>query len=122
MIYILHIDPPYHHARHYVGWTKDEDVTRRVSQHLKQTGSRPSKLVRAALEGGRTVTLVTTLEGDRDLEREIKRGGNTARYCPLCRAAYNARAAAWMRAKRKRVRARAREACNASQRMTVSTE
>lgn len=79
LIYILHIDPPLKHARHYVGFTEDEDVTRRVNQHLNQTGRRPSKLVRAALEAGCTVTLAGTLEGDREFERRLKRRGGASR-------------------------------------------
>jgi hypothetical protein len=100
VIYILHIDPPLAHARHYVGWTKDEDVTRRVRQHLTQSGSRPSKLVGAALAAGRAVTLAGVLEGDRNFERRLKNRGSACKYCPLCRPAYNARAAAQSRARR----------------------
>lgn len=85
MIYFLHIDPPLSHAKHYVGWTSDTDVTRRVKKHLNQTGSHPSKLVGAALRAGRTVTLAGTIEGDRHLEKKIKNSGHTARYCPACR-------------------------------------
>jgi hypothetical protein len=104
LIYILHIDPPLAHARHYVGWTKDQNVARRVGEHLAQSGRRPSKLVRAALAAGRTVTLAATIEGDRDLERRLKAGGGAARYCPLCKPAYNARAVARMRVLRARRR------------------
>lgn len=100
MIYILHIDPPLAHARHYVGWTKDEDVTRRVNEHLKQSGRRPSKLIGAALRAGRAVTLAGTLEGDRDFERRLKSRGGASSYCPLCRPARNAKAAERMRASR----------------------
>jgi hypothetical protein len=102
MIYILHIDPPLKHARHYVGWTKDDDVSRRVAEHLNQTGSRPSKLVGAALRAGCVVTLAGTLEGDRTTERKLKARGGAMSYCPLCRAKYNARSAARMRACRAR--------------------
>lgn len=102
MIYILHIDPPLAHARHYVGWTQDEDVTRRVEQHLKQSGRRPSRLIGAALAAGRTVTLAGVLEGDRDFERRLKSRHGAAAYCPACRREYNARAAARMRARRAR--------------------
>jgi hypothetical protein len=100
VIYILHIDPPLHHARHYVGWTKDADVSRRVGQHLNQTGRRPSPLVGAALAAGCTVTLAAVLEGDRALERRLKARGGASSYCPLCKPAYNAKAAARMRARR----------------------
>lgn len=100
MIYILHIEPPLAHARHYVGWTKDKDVSRRVKQHLTQSGRRPSKLIRAALAAGRKVTLVGTLEGDRNFERQLKNRGGASNYCPACRPERNAKAAARMRARR----------------------
>lgn len=100
MIYILHINPPLAHARHYVGWTKDVDVSRRVAEHLEQAGHRPSRLVGAALAAGRTVTLAGTLEGDLATERRLKARGGAASYCPLCRGSRNARAAVWMRRKR----------------------
>lgn len=105
MIYILHIDPPLAHARHYVGWTQDDDVTRRVTDHLEQRGRRPSKLVAAALAAGRTVTLAGVLEGDRDFERRLKNRGSAMKYCPACRVEYNALAAARMRLQRARQRA-----------------
>lgn len=101
MIYILHIDPPLAHARHYVGWTKDADVTRRVNEHLKQTGS---KLIAAALAAGRKITLAGTIEGDRALERQLKNRGSAASYCPLCRAGRNTRMAEQARARRARRR------------------
>jgi hypothetical protein len=102
MIYILHIDPPLKHARHYVGWTADADVTRRVKEHLEQKGRRPSRLVGAALTAGCQVSLVASFEGTRDDERRLKNNGAATRYCPLCRPAYNRRAADRMRAKRQR--------------------
>lgn len=104
MIYILHIDPPLAHARHYVGWTKDRDVSRRVSQHLNQTGSRPSPLVGAALAAGCTVTLARVLDGDRTFERRIKARHGASSYCPICKPAHNARAAARMRGYREKLK------------------
>ena len=109
MIYILHIDPPLKHARHYVGWTKDADVTRRVREHLEQSGRRPSKLVAAALRAGCAVTLAGTLEGDREFERRLKARKGASSYCPLCRPARNAQSAERMRARR------AKEKTNGSQ-------
>ena len=103
MIYILHIDPPLAHARHYVGFAEDHLLERRVLQHLEQKGRRPSKLVSAALAAGCTVTLAGTLPGDRNEERRLKKGGSAARYCPVCRPLfYNPRARARMRARRAR--------------------
>jgi hypothetical protein len=67
--YLLCIQPPYHHARHYAGWTADADPTRRFGEHLagrfepdadgalRYVGT-GSPLVAAALAAGRRVDLV----------------------------------------------------------------
>jgi hypothetical protein len=47
-VYVLHFDPAYKHARHYIGWTEGDDVTARIAVHLQGRGSplsgRPSRL------------------------------------------------------------------------------
>jgi hypothetical protein len=102
MIYILHIDPPLRHARHYVGWTADEDVSRRVREHLHQVGGRPSPLVGAALAAGCRVVLAGTLEGDRTMERWLKNKHGAASFCPLCRETYRTKMRERSRARRAR--------------------
>lgn len=80
-VYVLHFDPPYLHAGHYVGWTAgDVDVRRAV--HLHGTGS---ALVRAGVAAGADVALVATFAGTRTLERRLKRRHKTAQFCPTCR-------------------------------------
>jgi predicted GIY-YIG superfamily endonuclease len=44
-VYVLHFEPAYKHARHYVGWTEG-DVVERLAVHLQGRGS---PLIRAAL-------------------------------------------------------------------------
>lgn len=94
-LYLLHIEPPLVHARHYLGWTANDDVQIRVDRHLAGAGS---PLIRAAVQAGRQVTLVKTWPGTRDEERRLKRRGSSHRHCPLCRpdhlAARRARRAA----------------------------
>lgn len=46
-VYLLHFDRPFHHARHYIGWTRD--VGRRLVRHRTGTGS---PLVMAATNAG----------------------------------------------------------------------
>lgn len=83
-LYLLHLEPPYRHARHYLGYA--DDVARRVADHAAG-GSRSSPLVRAALAAGSRVYLVRIWPGgDRTLERRLKRSGGSSRYCPACRA------------------------------------
>ena len=38
VIYMLHFDRPYRHARHYVGWT--DDLLHRLDRHAKGHGAR----------------------------------------------------------------------------------
>jgi len=40
MIYILHFDTPYHHARHYVGYCGDGTLEQRLERHRTGQGSR----------------------------------------------------------------------------------
>jgi hypothetical protein len=85
-LYLLHIEPRYRHAGHYLGFCQAERVDRRVNEHLSG-GSKASPLILAALMAGRTVTLARRWEGvqyDRKAERAKKGRGHT-RMCPLCR-------------------------------------
>ena len=80
MIYLLHFDPPYKHAGHYLGYT--EDVDARVRSHLSGRGS---PLVRAAVAAGSEVKIVRTWpEGTRTMERALKKQGSSSHLCPLC--------------------------------------
>lgn len=81
-VYVLHFEPAYHHARHYIGWALDVDA--RLAEHLAGTGS---PLVRAALAASVRVELVATIPGSRHLERRLKRWHKTGQFCPRCRAA-----------------------------------
>jgi hypothetical protein len=83
-LYLLHFDPPYRHAGHYLGFA--ESIEARLAQH-RAGGVKSSPLVRAALGAGSTVIHVRTWpEGDRTLERRLKRQGGLSRHCPNCRA------------------------------------
>lgn len=83
-LYLLHFDPPYAHAGHYLGWAAD--VRRRVHEHVRCTG-KSSPLVVAALGAGCKVTLARLWPGgSRLLERSLKRQGGLSRHCPICRA------------------------------------
>jgi predicted GIY-YIG superfamily endonuclease len=80
-VYVLHFQPAYKHAQHYVGWTAG-DVAERVAVHLRGRGS---PLVRAAVAAGVDVQLAATYEGTRYLERRMKRWHHTSRFCAICR-------------------------------------
>jgi hypothetical protein len=79
VVYLLHLDPPYRHARHYLGWS--ESFTNREAAHLNGYGAR---LLQVAREAGCTWRLAATWPGTRALERRLKRCGGRERFCPIC--------------------------------------
>lgn len=87
-VYVLHLDPAYKHASHYIGWTAG-DVDARLQTHLRGTGS---PLIRAAVAAGVSVQLAATWPGTRALERRLKRWHKTTQFCPTCRARRGGRA------------------------------
>jgi predicted GIY-YIG superfamily endonuclease len=85
-VYLLHFEPAYRHARHYVGWASDVDA--RVALHRRGHGS---PLIAAAVAAGVEITLAATFDGSRHLERRLKRWHKTGQFCPVCRAARGGR-------------------------------
>lgn len=82
IVYPLHSDPPFKHARHYIGWTRF-DVQGRVQYHVDGRGSR---LVYAAVLTGCDIKIARTWKDqDRNLERTLKNRKNAPGLCPLCR-------------------------------------
>lgn len=79
-VYLLHFSAPYHHARHYLGYSADPAA--RFETHTRGAGS---PLVRAAVQAGLGVVLARLWpDGDRTFERELKNQKNTPRLCPIC--------------------------------------
>lgn len=79
--YLVHFEPPYKHARHYLGWTAGE-VDDRLDAHIEGNGS---PLIKAAVNAGHAVILVRTWANvDRHFERTMKDNNNTPRLCPIC--------------------------------------
>lgn len=81
-VYLLHFDPPYRHARHYLGSTI-LTVDERLTQHLKGIGAR---LTQVAVENG-VVLIVARIwkRRTRVFERQLKNRGGAARICPICK-------------------------------------
>jgi hypothetical protein len=78
--YLIHIDPPYKHAKHYKGWT-DRPVGRRFADHLAGRGA---LLTRMAVQAGSRLTLARVWpDTTKDREDSIKRHGG-GRMCPEC--------------------------------------
>ena len=82
MIYLLHFDRAYHHARHYIGSTGN--LLRRLNEHRLGKSSNGSPLIEAAREDGVRVTLVRLWHGSWELEYQLKAWHNGGRFCPVC--------------------------------------
>lgn len=96
-VYLLHFERPVSHAGHYLGFT-DRAVDERLQEHVSGRGS---PLVLAAAQLG-YVRVVRVWDGaGRETERQMKNRSQLAEYCPTCRAAFLARKAAWMAARRR---------------------
>lgn len=83
-VYLLHITPPFKHARHYIGFTTDDDAKRRTGEHKRGT-KKGSPLIRAALAAGCVIKVTKVWPGaDRDFERKLKNRKNASKFCPCC--------------------------------------
>lgn len=82
VIYLIHLEPTYKQAGHYLGWTGNGWGTR-LRQHLRGQGN---PLVRAAVKAGSTVILARLWKGDRNAERRLKNRKEGPRLCPVCKA------------------------------------
>ena len=79
-VYLLHIVPPYKHARHYLGYA--DDIGARVAAHQAGHGAR---LTQVAVDAGCALVLVRTWPGeDRTFERSLKNRKQAPRMCPVC--------------------------------------
>jgi predicted GIY-YIG superfamily endonuclease len=78
-VYLIHLDEPYKHARHYTGWTTNLDA--RLEAHREGRGARLMEVVKAA---GITWRLARTWPGGRERERAIKDRHEAPRLCPQC--------------------------------------
>ena len=81
LIYLLHFERRLHHAGHYLGFV-ESDLERRLEEHRTGRGSR---LMAAIVAAGIGFVLVRTWEGDRHLERKLKKCHHVPnRLCPVC--------------------------------------
>lgn len=80
MVYLLHFDTPYKHARHYMGFV-ESNLERRVLQHRKGHAAR---LTQVLAEHNIGFQVARTWEGDRNYERRLKNQKNAPRLCPIC--------------------------------------
>ena len=77
--YLLHLDPPYKHASHYLG--SADDLQTRLPQHGTSEGAR---LLQVQKQAGGSWHLVRTWNGGRAKEAQLKRDKDGRRFCPEC--------------------------------------
>lgn len=78
-VYLLHFSRRHFHAGHYLGYA--EDVDERVKEH---TAGRGARLTQVVTDAGIGLELVRVWEnGDRKLERHLKRQKQATRLCPI---------------------------------------
>lgn len=80
-VYLLHLEEPFGHARHYTGWADGGNLSRRLAHHLAGSGA---NLLRHVGKAGIGWELARTWPGDRREERRLKKQGGASRRCPLC--------------------------------------
>jgi predicted GIY-YIG superfamily endonuclease len=78
-IYLIHFERSYHHARHYLGWTGN--VSARLVRHRNGQGS---PLLRVVTSAGIEWELVRLWQGDRSIERKLKKRKRSSGLCPVC--------------------------------------
>lgn len=88
MVYLLHFNTPYKHARHYLGYTRSgRTLPARLDAHQHGDGAR---LMEVITDNGITFTLARTWKGkraNRRFERILHRQNNTPALCPICNPA-----------------------------------
>lgn len=83
MVYLLHFDRPYKHARHYMGYCRDDRLEERLAEHVAGRGAR---LMEVVTNAGISFTLARTWENAaRADERRMKNQGGASRRCPICK-------------------------------------
>lgn len=83
-VYLLHFNQrinPTRPAQHYLGSAKELDI--RLREHRLGKGSR---LCQVAKEREITFRVAEVWQGDKSLERQLKRQKNSRRFCPICNA------------------------------------
>jgi predicted GIY-YIG superfamily endonuclease len=84
VVYLIHFERAYRHARHYLGTTND--LEHRLQQHTRGRAYGGARLMEVIIEAGIPWQVVATWEGGRDLERQLKAWKNSCRLCPICKA------------------------------------
>jgi predicted GIY-YIG superfamily endonuclease len=86
VVYLIHFEQPYQHARHYLGFVDggEAELERRLECHRRGSGARLMAVITQA--GIDWVLARTWPDATRTQERRFKKNGASTRLCPICRA------------------------------------
>jgi predicted GIY-YIG superfamily endonuclease len=91
-IYLLHFEPRFKHAGHYLGVTRNgRDVAARFKEHLEGKGA---VLTRYAKKAGCEISLARVWFNQEFASERRMKGRSLAPLCPMCREASNGRSVA----------------------------
>jgi predicted GIY-YIG superfamily endonuclease len=79
VVYLIHFNEAFKHARHYLGYAEDLDA--RLERHRSGDGARLLAVLKSA---GIAWRCVRTWQGDRKLERQLKNRHNAPKLCAIC--------------------------------------
>lgn len=83
VVYLLHFDTPYKHAKHYLGFVETgEGLQARLTRHAKGQGARLMEIVSGAGIGFKLAR--SWQNATRDFERKLKNRKETPQLCPIC--------------------------------------
>lgn len=86
-VYLIHFERPYHHARHYLGYTS-LSLEERLARHREGTGARLLQVIQEQGIGWEVVRTweVETKQEARQLELRLKARHGHNKFCPVCKA------------------------------------
>lgn len=83
LVYLVHLEAPLAHSRHYVGYSRSAwNLRLRMGHHRSGSGSR---FLAAVGKAGIRFQPVLVVDGTRADERALKDGKHVSRVCPACR-------------------------------------
>ena len=86
-VYLIHFSRPFHHASHYIGWTRARFILGRIRRHKAGHGAR---ILRALVQNCIPFKVVRVWQNvDRNFERKLKNRKQSSVFCPVCVAAKN---------------------------------
>jgi hypothetical protein len=91
LVYLIHFERPYRHARHYLGFVDgdEEALDRRLARHRAGTGARLIDVIQRAGIGWELAR--TWPDATRVDERKMKKSSHASKRCPVCRRLDKAR-------------------------------